>query len=143
MQWNTLEPREKLRFVCVFLLLFLVGAMFNPPSRASILMWFAANTVDGVVTGGADPSNHSYISYEFNVDGRTFGGSGYGPHHQDLQRGNTVRVYFFPALPSQSVMVGKDEQRGYAAFGLLAGVLMGLIGGWRLLESPQETGAAT
>jgi hypothetical protein len=55
---------------------------------------------------------------------------GHPPNHEDLQKGQSLQISFFPPLPSESVMVGKDEQWGYAAFGLMAGILMGMFAGF-------------
>src|SRR5579859_1475050 len=118
------------RFACVFGLVFLMASMFNPPSRASLLMWFSSGKVDGSITREADPSNHNYLSYEYTVHGKTYSGTGYGPHHANLQRGQSAAVYYFPAAPSESVLVGTDEQRGYAAFGLFSAVIMGVVAGF-------------
>jgi hypothetical protein len=118
------------RFVCLFCIVFLMASMFNPPSRASLLMWFSSGKVDGLITREADPSNHNYLSYEYTVNGKTYSGIGYGPHHADLQRGQPAAVYYFRAAPSESVLVGADEQRGYAAFSLLSALMMGIFVGF-------------
>lgn len=127
---ETIERHDIARFACVSCLVFVMTAMFNPPSRASILMWFSSRKVDGVVRHEADPNNHNYLSYEYTVDGKTHSGVGYGPRHADMKEGQGVTVHFFPVVPSESVLVDKDEQRGYAAFGLGAGLLMGIFAGF-------------
>ena len=125
-----IERHHITRFMCVFCPVCLMAALFNPPSRASILMWFSSRSVQGVVTHDADPNNHNYISYEYTVGGKTYSGIGYGPNHADMRRGEVSTVYYFPAAPSESVLSGKEEQRGYAAFGLFAGLLMGTFAGF-------------
>jgi hypothetical protein len=120
-----IERHQVTRFVVMFGLVFLMASMFNPPSRASLLMWFSSGKVDGSITREADPSNHNYLSYEYTVLGKTYSGTGYGPYHAGLQRGQSVAVYYFPPAPSESVLVGEEEQRGYAAWGLLSAAIMG------------------
>jgi len=93
-------------------------------------MWFSAEKADGVITRAADPSNHNYLSYKYTVRGKTYTGMGYAPNHKDLSEGQTVVVYLFPLLPSNSVLAGKDEQRRLAVFGLLVGLLFGLFVGF-------------
>jgi hypothetical protein len=125
-----IERHHLTRFAGVFGLVFLMASMFNPPSRASLLMWFSSGRVDGSITRNADPSNHNYLSYEYTVRGKTYSGTGYGPYHADLQRGQSVAVYYFPPAPSESVMVGEDEQRRYAAWGVLSAAMMGIFVGF-------------
>ncbi|HEY7099764.1 MAG TPA: DUF3592 domain-containing protein [Terriglobales bacterium] len=124
-----IERHQVTRFVVMFGLVFLMASMFNPPSRASLLMWFSSGKVDGSITREADPSNHNYLSYEYTVLGKTYSGTGYGPYHAGLQRGQSVAVYYFPPAPSESVLVGEEEQRGYAAWGLLSAAIMGAFVG--------------
>jgi len=124
------ERHEIVRFVCIFSVVFLLAAMFNPPSRASILMLLSSRTTDGVITHAADPSNHNYLSYEYSVNGKVYSGTGYGPNHADMQVGGTATVYYFPLATSQAVLVGPVEQRGYVAFGLVWAVLMGVFVGF-------------
>ncbi len=125
-----IERHSLTRFASVFGLVFLMASMFNPPSRASLLMWFSSAKVDGSITRESDPNNHNYLSYEYAVRGKTYSGTGYGPHHADLQRGQSAAVYYFPAAPSESVLVGPDEQRGYAALGLLSAAILGVFAGF-------------
>ena len=93
-------------------------------------MWFNTEKLDGVITRGADPSNHNYLSYGYTVNGKTYTGMGYAPNHQPMSQGQAVVVYIFPLLPSDSVLLGKDEQRRLAIFGLLVGLLFGLFVGF-------------
>src|SRR5689334_21044750 len=118
------------RFISLFCFVFIIASMFNPPSRASMLMWFSAERADGVITREADPSNHNYLSYRYTVNGKTYTGMGYTPNHQPMSAGQEVVVYVFPLLPSNSILVGKDEQRRLAIFGLLVGLLFGLFVGF-------------
>ena len=121
-----IERHRLIQFAFVFGFVFLIAIMVNPSSRASLLMWFSSGKVDGSITREADPSNHNYLSYEYTVRGKTYSGTGYGPHHADLKRGQSVAVHYFPAAPSESVLLGTDEQGGYAASGLLTAVIMGV-----------------
>jgi hypothetical protein len=130
LEWKSLGWPARVRFACVACFGFMLAATVLSASRASMLMWFTSSKVDGVITREADPKNHNYVSYEYNVNGKAYSDTGYGPHHQDMQKGQTVEVYFFTPLPSESVIVAKDEQGGYAPFGLLAGVLMGVVAGF-------------
>jgi hypothetical protein len=93
-------------------------------------MWFNTEKVDGVITREADPSNHNYLSYRYTVNGKTYTGMGYAPNHQPMSQGQAVVVYIFPLLPSDSVLLGKEEQRGLAVFGLFVGLLFGLFVGF-------------
>lgn len=125
-----MERPSVLRFVSLFCFVFIIASMFNPPSRASILMWFSAEKADGIITRAADPSNHNYLSYRYTVNGKIYTGMGYAPNHQPMSEGQAVVVYICPLLPSNSVLVGKDEQRRLAVFGLLVGLLFGLFVGF-------------
>jgi hypothetical protein len=129
-EWKGLEWRDKVRFACVACFGFMLVATVLSASRASMLMWFTSSRADGVITREAESKNHNYVSYEYNVGGKTYSGTGYGPDHEDMQKGQTVEVYFFTPLPSESVIVGKDEQRGYVAFGMASGLLMGVFAGF-------------
>lgn len=93
-------------------------------------MLFSSRNVEGMITREADPNNHNYISYEYTGGGKTYSGIGYGPNQADMRRGKIATVHYFPAAPSESVLVGANEQRGYAAFGLLAGLLIGTFAGF-------------
>jgi hypothetical protein len=124
------ERLDLLRFVSFFCFGLVVGSMFNASSRASILMWFSAENADGVVTRAADPSNHNYLSYKYTVRGTTYTGTGYAPGHKSLFEGQTVTVYLFPLLPSNSVLADKGEQRKLATFGCVMGLLFGLFAGF-------------
>lgn len=124
------ERRDIIRFVGIFFVVFPLAAMFNPPSRASILMLFRSGTADGVITHDADPSNHLYVSYQYTVNGKTYSGTGYGPNHADMKTGERTTVYYFPPTPSESVLVDAVEQRGYVRFGVVGGLLMGVFAGF-------------
>lgn len=118
------------RFTALFGLVFLMASMFNPPSRASLLMWFSSGEANGSITREADPSNHNYLSYEYTVRGKTYSRQGYGPYHADLQRGQSVAVHYFAPAPSESVLVGEDEQRGYAVGAPLSAAILGMFVGF-------------
>jgi hypothetical protein len=130
MKWNNMERHDIVRFIALFCLVFIIASMFNPPSRASILMWFSAEKADGIITRAADPRNHNYLAYNYTVRGKTYTGMGYAPNHQPMAEGQAVVVYIFPLLPSNSVLAGKDEQRKLAIFGLIVGLLFGVFVGF-------------
>ena len=130
LDWRGLGWRDKVRFACMACVGFALVTTVLSDSRASMLMWFASSEADGVITREADQKNHNYLFYEYDVGGKTYSGMGYGPYHQDMQKGQTVEVYFFTPLPSESVIVGKDEQRGYGVFGIAGGLLMSAFVGF-------------
>ncbi len=138
-------PVQKLltkRFASVLLLGFpaLLAILDGP--RAAILMLFASQKTDGVITREADPHNHMYLSYEYSVHGRSYSGRGYAPHHADLEKGQAVEVFFFPPLPSQSLILGRDEQLRLAVWGLVTAFLLGALFAFIFSRPAASTGAS-
>jgi hypothetical protein len=121
-EWRNFTARDKVRFVTISLLVFTVVSLFNPLSRASILMWFSGATTQGVISREADPSDHMYLTYAYRVGGKTYSGTGYAPYRPEMRRGQPIEVFFFPPLPGESVIANKDEQFGYSVWAI----------GWRL-----------
>src|SRR5579864_5873034 len=107
-----IERHHLTRFACVFGLVFLMASMFNPPSRASLLMWFSSGKVDGSITRAADPSNHNYLSYEYAVRGKTYSGTGYGPIMQIYSGGNPQRCITFPPRPRNQCWLDRTNREG-------------------------------
>ena len=128
-----MEWRDKVRFACVACLGFMLVATVLSASRASMLMWFTSGKADGVITREADPKDHNYVSYEYKGWRENLFWHGLrapSSRHAERTSCRSLFLYFFTPLPSESVIVGKDEQRGYGAFGIAGGLLMGAFVGF-------------
>ena len=93
-------------------------------------MLFSSRNTAGVVTREADPNNHNYISYEYTVEEKKYSGISYGPNHADMRKGQAIIVYYPTKAPSESLLLGPDEQKNYVAISLLVGGLIGMFAGF-------------